>query len=519
MASRTFLSLVTSLLVCAGGIMIALPAQAETPLLRATIQKVKNRVVLNPKRQAGRQAQIKDEMTPGDALQTFQKAMAELRFNDSSVARIGERAIFNFEPNTRNMDLKSGTVLLLIQPGQGKTRVRTPNAAAGIRGSALFIRYIEDSGVTMVGALTNSDIEISNADGTQTVVLKAGQMGYVHQGRIGVFNFDQKLFQETSPFFKDIDWNEAPGAVREEIEAALQQQSAIAGNYQDTPDWTKLADNRSTPPTAVEVATAANPLRPPIEKDLLPTGNSGQPVVPPSNSGNSTGSGVITAPLPGEPAIVSPQPPMPTLPSPPTAVTPAPLPDRPVPQPVPPTIVTPPSAVPTPTPPSPTAPPISNIPTPVNPPTRPVPAPPSGTIPAIPTPNGPGTTIPAQPSNQPPVAPPPAPPVVVVPPAPAPVAPPAPPVVAAPPAPAPVPVPVPVPAPPIVAAPPAPAPAPVANVPAPTPVVSTPVPAPTPVASPSDLSPVSLPSTTPTPPPPAPTTPQVITPSTGAPTP
>ncbi|NJP09198.1 MAG: FecR domain-containing protein [Leptolyngbyaceae cyanobacterium RU_5_1] len=176
MDSRSFFAF--TLILCSAGTLLLSPiAYAETLLSRATVQNLRNQVDLLLKQRSARPARKADIMTSGDALQTYRKAMAELRFNDRSLVRIGEQAVFQFRPNTRTLDLKKGTVLLLIPPGKGRTRVHTPNAAAGIRGSALFVRYIPDSGVSIVGALTNSDIEISNSDGSQTYILKSWATG------------------------------------------------------------------------------------------------------------------------------------------------------------------------------------------------------------------------------------------------------------------------------------------------------------------------------------------------------
>lgn len=438
MASRSLLVLVTSLL-CAGGTIFSLPATAETPLTQAIIQRLRNEVKLHPKQKQSRTAQKADVLTPGDALSTYRRAMAELRFNDRSLARIGEQAIFQFEPNTRSFDLRRGTVLLLIQPGQGRTRVRTPNAAAGIRGSALFIRYIEDSQVTMLGALTDSDIEITNNDG-KTVVLKAGQMAYVYKDQIGVYNFDQKLFQETSPLFKEIDWNEAPTEVKAELDAALEGKAAIAGKYEDSPAWTKLAENRSLPaiaatapvqqfvmpdrpnegfypnPSERSPANISNnpgvqqPLSPPTftSPATSPSISSEQPAQPNQDSVDRGGrpSIVIQAPVPAQPVPGSTQQPstpvqvapppqitqppaqivQPTEPSvqPPAQIAqpPASAP-QPITQPSVPTIPTPPIAV---TPPQPQTPPASQIPSANNPPTRPIAAPPPTQTPPVVTP-------------------------------------------------------------------------------------------------------------------------------------
>ncbi|EKQ70726.1 FecR protein [Leptolyngbyaceae cyanobacterium JSC-12] len=417
MASRSLLALVSSLLLSAGVTVVPLSASAETLLTKATIQKLRNQVELHLKqKRAPKKAEKADVMTPGDALRTFQRAMAELRFNDNSLARVGEQAVFYFEPNTRNFQLESGTVLLLVQPGQGRTRIRTPNAAAGIRGSALVVRYLKDTKVTMVAALTNSDIEISNKDG-KTVVLKAGQIGYVYQDKIGVYNFDQKQFQETSPLFKEIDWNEAPIAVKEEIEAALSNQPTFSGKYDDTPLWTKLAENRSTPPQSNFVSTNR------LEGDQFPTGTPYTGVIvvnqpqSPTSSGvqPETGGNTSFRPDPIAPSVSTqaptastarPEPvinssPAPVIPS-TTGATPGNaqpvVPNQPVPsQPVP--------NQPVPNQPAQTTPATGQVPSATSPPTRPVPSPtqvtPTPTAPTSVTTAPPTTTTPAVPATTP----------------------------------------------------------------------------------------------------------------------
>ena len=245
--------------LCGSGIAsLPLTANAQTLLTRATVRDLRNQVELFLKEPSkSRPAKKADNLTPGDSLRTYRKAMAELRFNDNSLARIGEQAIFRFIPNTRNLDLQKGTVLLLIPPGQGRTQVKTPNAVAGIRGSALFVRYIEDTGVTIVGALTDSAIEISNADGSQTYVLKAGQLGTVHKNQIGIYDFDLKAFYKTSPLIKDIDMEglEAVGQER----AAPQKVQVFASSKRESvlesPPWMLVAENR--PGSVSAIATSS----------------------------------------------------------------------------------------------------------------------------------------------------------------------------------------------------------------------------------------------------------------------
>lgn len=205
------------------------PAQADTALTRAEVKSIRNLVQLMPQNRAARLAKVADDIVPGDALSTGREALAELRFNDGSLARIGEQALFRFSAQTRNLKLSNGTVLLLIPPGQGTTEVWTPNAAAAIRGSALFIRYIPDSKTTVFGALTNSNIEVFNQKASQRQMLKAGQLAVVVKGKItGLYNFDLKTFYETSDLVSGLNLNKKSVAAIDPAIAQVQAETTAA---------------------------------------------------------------------------------------------------------------------------------------------------------------------------------------------------------------------------------------------------------------------------------------------------
>lgn len=230
------------------------PANAQTPLTRAVIQALRNRVRLMQKNQPVRSARVSDAMTPGDALSTARASLAELRFNDGSLARVGEQAVFRFIPNARTFQLSNGTMLLLIPPGRGPTGIRTPNAAAGIKGSALFVRYIPETDTTLVGALTNNPLGpmvIYNRDGSQSQGLRAGQLAVVVKNRIeNVYDFDLNTFYETSDLVKGLNLtqkdsaspsDEAIAAVRAETVEALETQSPFqAANVIENPAFVRL---------------------------------------------------------------------------------------------------------------------------------------------------------------------------------------------------------------------------------------------------------------------------------------
>ncbi|MEO1068725.1 MAG: iron dicitrate transport regulator FecR, partial [Cyanobacteria bacterium J06638_6] len=94
------------------------------PLTRADVETLHNRVEFIPRGRTPRAARVSDFLAVGDALRTARLSQADLRFNDGSLARVGERATFRFVPNTRNFRLTNGTVLLLIPPGRGRTNIQ-----------------------------------------------------------------------------------------------------------------------------------------------------------------------------------------------------------------------------------------------------------------------------------------------------------------------------------------------------------------------------------------------------------
>ncbi|MGB3493479.1 MAG: FecR family protein, partial [Elainellaceae cyanobacterium] len=204
--SRKFVFFLTSLLLGASYLALPTAALADTALTRAVIQALRNDVDLLQQGRSSRTARVSDSMNPGDALSTERQSFAELRFNDGSLARVGERVLFRFVPNTRTFRLNNGTMLLLVPPGQGRTRIQTPNATAGIRGSALFVRYNEDTNTTLVGALTDSGIEVFNNDETQQYELRPGELAVVVDGVIErVYQFDLERFYETSELVRGLN--------------------------------------------------------------------------------------------------------------------------------------------------------------------------------------------------------------------------------------------------------------------------------------------------------------------------
>lgn len=187
-----------------------LPSGAQAQgLTQARIEEVRNRVELIPRGRNARRARVADVMGVGDALRTASASQAELRFNDGSLARVGERATFRFVPNTRNFRLSNGTVLLLVPPGRGRTNIQTPNAVTGIQGSGVFCRYDAATDTTIVGALTDSELGpmvVSNRDGSEMLPLNGGEMAVIQNDNIvGHYRFSLDDFNRTNTIARGLD--------------------------------------------------------------------------------------------------------------------------------------------------------------------------------------------------------------------------------------------------------------------------------------------------------------------------
>ncbi|MBP5972136.1 FecR domain-containing protein [Brasilonema sp. CT11] len=410
-----------------GVVVLPVPKQANatTPLTAAVIQDLRNLVQLMPYKNSKRPARKSDSMTPGDRLSTGRSALADLRFNDGSLARIGEQAVFQFLPQRRNFRLDDGTVVLLIPPGRGQTRISTPNAAAAIRGSALFVRYDPETETTIVGALTNSGIQVSNKDASRKQELKAGQLIVLVKGELkGLYDFDLRTFYQTSTLVRDLNLTLKNGipssdlaiaSVQAETAAAVAAQSPLTGqDVVENPPFIKPTTSPDLPSNNItrdnspvnsfletgEVVPNAVSSPPSKPTRSTPT----DPVTQPTNPPTTTTSPIVTPP------VTVTQPPVPVTPATPTQPT-VTQPSVPVVTPVTPTLptVTQPS-VPVVTPVTPTLPtvtqpsvpvviPVTQPTVPVTQPTQTVPQPASPS--SVPTPTTPTVPQPASPSSVP----------------------------------------------------------------------------------------------------------------------
>ena len=76
-------------------------------LTRAEIYKLRNQVELQPFNQTARAAKLSDVLVPKDTLKTAAASIAELLFNEGSIARVDASSVFRFREGLRRFQLSS----------------------------------------------------------------------------------------------------------------------------------------------------------------------------------------------------------------------------------------------------------------------------------------------------------------------------------------------------------------------------------------------------------------------------
>ncbi|NJK92427.1 MAG: FecR domain-containing protein [Blastochloris sp.] len=140
-----------------------------------------------------RKANLQDAINKNNAVITGEKSRAELRFNDGSIARLGQLTSFTFTQGTRDMNLKQGSGLFQIPKGMGGTKIQAGPVTAAITGTTLLLQVFADRVILYV-----YEGSVDAADKT----IKAGQVITIfNDGRIEISSFDPAKGIATAALF------------------------------------------------------------------------------------------------------------------------------------------------------------------------------------------------------------------------------------------------------------------------------------------------------------------------------
>ena len=173
---------------------------------------------------------VKDLVADGERVQTKQNSLAEVKFGDQSVARLGANASFSYNSESRLMQIDRGTVLINTPPGNEGLTIISGGVKGTVTGNTFLLTAYSEQGKATGGfALLvlegRSMTRVTGPDGF-AVEIRPGQMAVVGSGSKGaprIFNVNLAQTIRTCPLigaFPD------PLPTMQEIrQAAIQQQA------------------------------------------------------------------------------------------------------------------------------------------------------------------------------------------------------------------------------------------------------------------------------------------------------
>ena len=179
-----------SLFLVAG---VAFSAIGAEPLTSATLVEVRNTVSCQAQGAAEQPAKPGDQVRQTDVVRTGDRSLAELEFNDKTIARIGSKSVFSFHPVNREFEVSQGYAVVCVPKGAGGGRVISPSITAAIQGTTVLVfnnsvLFLEGTGI------------ISTRDGTQSLPIHGGQIAQFVNGVLTIRDFDLSSLM-TSRFF------------------------------------------------------------------------------------------------------------------------------------------------------------------------------------------------------------------------------------------------------------------------------------------------------------------------------
>ena len=199
---------------------LALPGAAFAAASQGAITYLEGAVTID-----AASASIGDVIPSGATVKTDRDSLCEITFRQRNVIRLGEQTSFVFNPGNLQVGsvLRQGSLTLVLKnlvsggAGDHSFYVRTPTAAAGVRGTSFFMK-VEDASTTYV-CLCNGVLRLD--DGT---LVKGIDIEAAHHASYRVTDKDGSVSIDKAPMLYHTD----------------QDMEALAGKIGYTIDWTKV---------------------------------------------------------------------------------------------------------------------------------------------------------------------------------------------------------------------------------------------------------------------------------------
>jgi hypothetical protein len=169
----------TSLSLCLGCIF-AVSTTHAIDLKQSKVTQVVNDVqIISAANQQQKAASVNDIFTMPDILSTGPASRAELVAADETVTRVGANTIFSFDPATRTINLKQGSLLFHSPHGKGGGTIHTGSATASVLGTTLIVTTTATGGMKVLDL--EGQVEVKFLNGLKQN-LEPGHMTFVLPG-------------------------------------------------------------------------------------------------------------------------------------------------------------------------------------------------------------------------------------------------------------------------------------------------------------------------------------------------
>ncbi len=149
-------------------------------LKQSKVTQVVNDVqIISAADQKEKTATVNDLFNMPDILRTGPASRAELVAADQTITRVGANTIFSFDPASRTIDLKQGSLLFHSPHGKGGGTIHTGSATASVLGTTLIIVATPDGGLKVI--TLEGEVEVKFLNGLKQK-LNPGQMTFVLPG-------------------------------------------------------------------------------------------------------------------------------------------------------------------------------------------------------------------------------------------------------------------------------------------------------------------------------------------------
>ncbi|MGA2243885.1 MAG: FecR family protein [Verrucomicrobiota bacterium] len=181
--------------LCLGGVLTAATTHA-IDLKQSKVTQVVNDVqIISAADQKQKAAVVDDIFAMPDILRTGAASRAELVARDETVTRVGANTIFSFDPASRTIDLKQGSLLFHAPHGKGGGSIHTGSATASVLGTTLIVTTTSNGGFKVIAL--EGQVEVRFLNGLKQK-LDPGQMTFVLPGAnqlapIVIFRLDELI--------------------------------------------------------------------------------------------------------------------------------------------------------------------------------------------------------------------------------------------------------------------------------------------------------------------------------------